>query len=418
MSAATDALTALRSAVDALLAAPDAFDGDDELHAFVIGAQVEQHRLVAAVAPAVARWDSLRLWADDGTLSAASRLSAEAHTSKAAARCMLRRAKQLQEMPITAAALAEGSLSPDHVDLFGRANRSQRRERFAQDEETLVSACKPLLFDDAIRAVAYWRNRADADGSGDAEAVRRRDRAADAHLHASETLDGNTVINGLLDPIAGEIFRNELDRLEHILYLADKESGSDRTNAQRRAAALVEMATRSAAMPDNARRPKPLFVVHVGDETARRLCELAAGTVLQADELARWLDDALMEAFLFDGPSVLLTASQKRTFTGKLRSAIQARDRRCQHPSGCRTPAPKGDVDHIIPWAEGGRTDQFNARVGCQPHNRNHTKRDRDPQPHPQQPVDRLAALRAKCRWVYRRECERNGDDSDGSGSR
>jgi len=363
MSAATDALSALRSAVDALLAAPDAFNGDDELHAFVIGAQVEQHRLVAAVAPAVARWDNLRLWADDGTLSAASRLSAEAHTSKAAARCMLRRAKQLQEMPITAAALAEGSLSPDHVDLFGRANRSQRRERFAQDEETLVSACKPLLFDDAIRAVAYWRNRADADGSGDAEAVRRRDRAADAHLHASETLDGNTVINGLLDPIAGEIFRNELDRLEHILYLADKESGSDRTNAQRRAAAL-------------------------------------------------------MEAFLFDGPSVLLTASQKRTFTGKLRSAIQARDRRCQHPSGCRTPASKGDIDHIIPWVEGGRTDQFNARVGCQPHNRNHTKRDRDPQPHPQQPIDRLAALRAKCRWVYRRECERDGDDSDGSGSR
>lgn len=74
--------------------------------------------------------------------------------------------------------------------------------------------------------------------------------------------------------------------------------------------------------------------------------------------------------------------------------------------------------DSLRLWADDGRTDQFNARVGCQPHNRNHTKRDRDPQPHPQQPVDRLAALRAKCRWVYRRECERNGDDSDGSGSR
>ena len=72
-------------------------------------------------------------------------------------------------MPATAAALAEGSLSPEHVDLFGRTNRSHRRERFAHDEETLVNICKPLLFDDATRAVAYWRNCADADGSGDNE---------------------------------------------------------------------------------------------------------------------------------------------------------------------------------------------------------------------------------------------------------
>jgi len=233
MSAATEALDALRAAVDALLAAPDVFDGDDDLHAFVIGAVVEQHRLLAAVAPAVARWDNLRVWGNDGSLTAASRLSVEAHTSKPAARCVIRRAKQLQEMPATAGALAGGSLSPEHVDLLGRANRSHRRERFAEDEETLVSACKPLLFDDAIRVVAYWRNRADAGGSGDEQATRRRDRAADAHLHASETLDGNTVISGLLDPIAGEIFRNELDRLEHVLYLAGQ---GGRERAHQRAA--------------------------------------------------------------------------------------------------------------------------------------------------------------------------------------
>jgi len=411
MSTVAEALAALRAAVDLLRAAPDVFDGDDELHTFVIGAQVEQHRLVAALAPAVARWDRLRLWADDGSLSAASRLSVETHTSKAAARCTIRRAKQLQEMPATAAALAEGSLSPEHVDLFGRANHSHRRERFTHDEETLVDTCKPLLFDEATRAVNYWRNRADADGSGDDEATKRRDRAARAHLHASETLDGSTAINGLLDPIAGEIFRNELDRLEQTLYLHDKQMSNERTNAQRRAAALVEMATRSASTPDKAQRPKPLFVVHVGDETARHLCELAGGAVLQADDLRDWVDDALMEAFLFDGPRVVLTASQKRTFTGKLRHAIQARDRRCQHPSGCDTSAVRADIDHIVAWADGGTTDQFNGRSLCSTHNRRSEKRDRDAKPLPQQPIDHLAVLRAKCRWVYQRDCEREGDD-------
>jgi len=102
-----------------------------------------------------------------------------------------------------------------------------------------------------------------------------------------------------------------------------------------------------------------------------------------------------METFLFDGPSVVLTASQQRTFTGKLRRAIQARDRRCQHPSGCNTPSANGDVDHIVPWKDGGTTDQFNGRAQCRPHNRHHDKHD------------------PKCRWVYRRDCEHEDNDDE-----
>jgi len=120
-----------------------------------------------------------------------------------------------------------------------------------------------------------------------------------------------------------------------------------------------------------------------------------------------------METFLFDGPSVLLTASPQRTFTGKLRSAIQARDRRCQHPSGCTVPATKCDIDHILEWSQGGTTDQFNARCGCPSHNRRSNKRDPNPTPLPAQPVDILAAIRAKCRWVYRRDCEHQDNNDD-----
>ena len=408
MSEAREALAALSAAIDRLLAAPDAFDGDDELHAFVIRAQMEQHRLVAAIAPAFARWDRLRVWDSDGSLTAASRLSVEAHMSKATARRTLLRAKQLQDMPATAASLADGSLSADHVDLLARANRAHRRERFASDEETLVNACKPLLFEDATRAVSHWRNLADSDGAGDDAATKRAERAANAHLHASTTLDGTTVINGVLDPIAGEIFRSELDRLEHLLYLQDKQDGSERTNAQRRAAALVEMANRSASTPEGSRRPKPLFVVHVGDDTARRLCELASGTVIHPDDLKNWVDDAVMETFLFDGPKVILAASPQRSFTGTLRRAIQARDRRCQHPSGCTVPATKADINHIVPWSRGGTTDQFNGNVECVPHNRHSDKHDHYSEPLPAQPVDLLATLRAKCRWAHQRHAEQH----------
>lgn len=415
MSAATDALDALSAAIDALLAAPDAFDGDDELHAFVVRSQHERHRLAAALWPALNRWDRLGVWSSDGSRSAAARLSREANTSKPAAAKELSRARKLQEMPATATALAEGTISPEHVDLLGAACKPHRTELFERDEAVLVAQCKALWWAESVRVVDYWTSRADAYGEADADPaeVRRLDRRSQSHLHASKTLDGNVALNGLLEPIGGEIFTNELERLEHLLYLADSESGAERTSAQRRAAALVEMATRSASVPADARRPKPLFVVHVGDESARHLCELAGGTVIRPGELHGWMDDALLETFLFDGPTVVLTASQQRSFTGKLRRAIEARDRRCQHPSGCDAPATRGDIDHTIPWSEGGPTDQFNGRVECTTHNRHRDKHDHGAQPLPPRRVDRLEAARARIRWGLLRQYEREDAEAD-----
>jgi hypothetical protein len=56
-------------------------------------------------------------------------------------------------------------------------------------------------------------------------------------------LDGTVDVRALLDPVGGAAFKNELDRLEHRLYLADKKTGNLRSVTQRRADALVEMPT-------------------------------------------------------------------------------------------------------------------------------------------------------------------------------
>jgi len=413
MSAVADALDALTAAVDALLGVADALQGSGGLHDFVIRVQREQHRLVAAAAPAVCCWEQSGVWGLDGSLSAASRLAVETRTSKATARQVLRRARCLGQMPLTSAAVASGALSTDHVDLFARANRPHRRELFARDEAVLVAACGSMIWDDAVRAVDYWCSRADADGAGDDAKQRDADRRAGAQLHASSTLDGSVVVSGVLDPVGGEVFLNELDRLEHLLYLADLGSGSDRTSPQRRAAALIEMATRSATAPADGRRPKPLFVAHVGDETVRHLCELARGTVLAPGDLADWLDDAVIETVLFDGPSTVLSVSQQRSFTGKLRRAIEARDRRCQHPAGCNIPAPKCDIDHITPWSQDGPTSQFNGRVECTSHNRHRNKHDHNASPLPEQRVDRLETFRARIRWALLRCYEQTDRDPD-----
>ena len=111
---------------------------------------------------------------------------------------------------------------------------------FADHEATLVAECAKLRFPQAKRVVDYWCQRADAE-TAESEAQHQRDRA---HLHASATLDGTVVVNGVLDPVGGTIVIDELARLERDLYLADERECITRTAAQRRAAALVEMATR------------------------------------------------------------------------------------------------------------------------------------------------------------------------------
>ena len=123
-----------------------------------------------------------------------------------------------------------------------------------------------------------------------------------------------------------------------------------------------------------------------------------------------------METILFDGPTTVLSVSHRRTFAGALRRGIQAHDRHCQHPSGCDVPAEKCDVDHIVPWAAGGETSQFNGRLECPTHNRHADRHDHDAIPLPRRNITRLDVLRARIRWRQRHDRKEDDDEIDGDG--
>src|SRR5918992_6039593 len=99
---------------------------DGELHELVVAVQRQSHRLAAVRARLISSWDARGVWMDDGSRSAAHRLSREASTSVGSARTELRRARALRSMPHTADAVASGALSPDHVDLLAGANDGSR----------------------------------------------------------------------------------------------------------------------------------------------------------------------------------------------------------------------------------------------------------------------------------------------------
>jgi hypothetical protein len=352
---------------------------DGELHELVVAVQRQSHRLAAARAKLISVWDRRGVWSDDGSRTAAHRLSREASMSAGSAKVELRRARQLRSMPHTAAALASGALSPDHVDLLGRANHGNRSELFADHEATLVQQCQLLRFPDACRMVDYWRQRADAEATED-EAERLH---AARHATVATTIDGVVDVRAVLDPVGGAAFKAELDRLERQLYLADKNSGNVRTVGQRRADALVEMADRSRTTKPGGLRPRPLITVLVGETSFAHVCELSAGTVIAPGQIVPLLSQADLERVVFDGPDRVIAVSRRRRFTGALRRAIEVRDRHCQHPSGCDEPAENCDVDHKLPYADGGETSQENGELKCRPQNRDKAKRDKKPRRQP-----------------------------------
>jgi hypothetical protein len=395
------AVDTLRAAIDALADIDLDTLTDTELDTFTITVQRQRHRLAAVAATSLARWETRGVWCGDGSRSSATRLARDAATSVTTARIELRRARRLASMPAVAVAVATGRLSMDHVDLLGAADTTSRHHCFARDEAMLVEDCATLRHAQAVKVLEYWKHTVDATLPDADEQAAPVDRG---HLHASPTLDGTVRLDGMLDPIDGAIVLDELNRLERELYLADERAGVVRTRSQRYAAALTEMATRSASTPPGSRRPRPLFSVLLGDDSFTNLCELANGTVLTPDQLVPHLGAAEVETILFADPTTIISTSTRRSFTGRLRRAIEARDRHCQHPSGCDIPAPQCDVDHIIPDLDGGPTAAWNGRLQCRPHNRDTTKHDHHAQPHPQRDVDIMDELRAVLRWRLKHE--------------
>jgi hypothetical protein len=332
-------------------------------------------------------------------------------------------------------AVAAGVLSIDHLDLIGHVNTPERRHLFVRDEALLVRKCSELSYADGARVVRYWAGHADERLADERAAARAdetdldeddvaaapddanappdtdadtRDAGAQpvtgSRLHASRTLDEMLVIDGTLDAIDGTIVENELNRLAEEIRLADRKNGIERSPAQRRAAALVEMARRSATAPEHGRRPRPLFTVLVGERSLDRLCELSNGIVVTPTQLLPHLGEAEIESVLFDGPSTVISVSSRRTFAGAVRRAVQVRDRRCRHRSDCDVPADDCDVDHIVPHVKGGPTSQFNGRLECKPHNRLPHLHDHGETPMPPRELTVLDQIRAELRWRCRND--------------
>jgi hypothetical protein len=79
--------------------------------------------------------------------------------------------------------------------------------------------------------------------------------------------------------------------------------------------------------------------------------------------------------------AVLHTGLTRRRPTADQRRRVEARDRTCVFP-GCRMPATNCDLDHRIPWSQGGKTTVDDLAPGCR---HDHV------------------VVKHRCKWTYQR---------------
>jgi hypothetical protein len=375
-------LDGLTAELDELVAVdPSGVDG-----ATVVAVHRQLARLEAVAARFASAWDSSGGWSAEGARSGAAWLAARTHGPKSEAQRCLRRGRAMRELPVAADAWLAGEVSGCHVAALAASRGTELLAKaMERDEQQLIDVARSHSFVQFQQRLAYWRQTNDPD----AEGRRLGGEHDDRRVHLSQTFQGAWALDGILDRVGGSIVHQTLMRIERELFDADwtdakRRLGRDplvheleRTPAQRRADALVEMATRARTAPRDGRRPEPLFSVLVGLPAFTQLCELANGTVLTPSVLVPWLTKAWVERVVFESPSrVLDVGVQRRLFTGATRRAVELRDRVCFHPT-CDEPVEQ--IDHIQPWAWGGPTTQDNGRGACGFHNRDRHRRDDEP---------------------------------------
>jgi Domain of unknown function (DUF222) len=372
---AADPMEALHQAIDGMVGT-DSFSLSDPESLMAL--QCELARFTYVVAKAVAGYDQGGEWATDGAKTPGAWLATRCHLPKAEAKRQLRRGKVLPMVPLVAEAFAEGSIGAAQVDALAKVRTPATQDALARDEALLVDYAKQMKFEPFCRVLAYWAQHADPNGAEASDMERRARR----DVSLVESIGGMYFGSMTLDPISGAIVADELTRLEQLLFDADwaeakERLGRDpkgwelaRTPAQRGADAMVEMAARSKSTPADARRPEPLFSVLVGYETLHgRICEVEGGAVVSPGTLFDWMDRARFERIVFAPGQRAEVSVKARFFTGATRRAIEVRDRACTHEY-CDLPAKKCEIDHIVPYSDGGETAQYNGQVHCGFHNR------------------------------------------------
>ncbi len=207
----------------------------------------------------------------------------------------------------------------------------------------------------------------------DHDAVRRRERKRhDRGIEIWDSGDGLAEIRGFLRNMDAHLLQERLDALAATVCDQDL-----RTRAQRRADSIGALGARLDRLECGCERPEcpaadklapPNVIIHVVAQAAtvegqgtEPATVIGADWLIPAETVAELARTAKLRPLTHPGQA---TPEPGYTPSRTLADFVRCRDLICRFP-GCDKPATKADIDHTIPYTDGGPTQASNLKCLC-----------------------------------------------------
>lgn len=326
-----------------------------EAPAVELGEAIGQMHAAMAVAHAtlmrcIVAFDRQEGWREDGCSSMAGWLCATLSLTRRTAEAWVSTAHALEELPVIAAAYAEGRLSTEQVIAAA---------------EIATPGTDQAVAEQAEQRPGWWLTSA----ARAARAARRAAKDLDNQRFVDYWFDDDAFrLAGRLPAADGAVVARALERIAAGRE-PNPETGLYDPAGMGRADALVELA--SAALADDAASDRACVVVHVGVEDLvgqRGAAVLEEGAPVAIEVARRLACDARLEV-VAEGPAGPVGIGRAgRAVPVWLSHHLRHRDGGCCFP-GCGRRRHL-QAHHVLHWAQGGPTDASNLVLVCGRHHK------------------------------------------------
>lgn len=269
------------------------------------------------------------------------------------------------ELPVAAAAVAEGVLSGEHVTVVGEVMKALPAEAeqsvvdFARDHE-------PAAVRSFGKELAYRLYQQDPE-------PREVEEKRPANQLRMQWTGDQLEIWAKLDKIAGAKFEAMIDPLARPRPETVEEGPDPRFRPEREGdafAELIDLVARADQLPEHGGEPVTLTLTMSYAELVAKTGQAMLDTRerVQAAEVRQLACNAGIVPVVLGGRSEPMDIGRKtRTFPAAIRRMLVARDKGCAFP-GCDRPPKHCDAHHVQHWADGGPTSVSNAVLLCRHH--------------------------------------------------
>ena len=357
-------MRSLRTSVQAVAVCVRDADGETLGDALIQIREAGIDPLEAIFATGVRRFDKSGAYKADGALSLTAWLRWKCKLSGGAAMERVEIARQLEKLPRTGAAFANGDIGYQHVAVLARTAEHVGAAAVRKEEGNLLQAAQTMDPGQFTTVAKNFEHRVDAAGAL-AEANHAYKRR---YFHIGEPVDGVVRLDGVLDAEGGATLRTALQAFMKPV------KDDDRSYGQRNADALVELGRQGSGSKRDGAGPRPQLIIRASLDTlagtrGAPAGELEGGGTVPAETVQRYACDSAISRITGQGELEHELNHASRTLPASTRRALEARDRHCVFP-GCTRPTVWCDGHHLVWWTSGGATALPNLALLCRPHHR------------------------------------------------